>query len=139
MEESALRECFEESGCLGSLGPALSTLQYETRKAKKRRLEQQQQQQQSPKQEPAAAQGSPVTTPKSVHTSDESVSSTSYSYVQMTLFPLYVQKIEQEWPEKGRLRKAVDIDTAIAIMSNRPEFRQALIEVKERNLHLLKK
>lgn len=39
MPESAVRECFEEAGVLGVLGPPLRTIQYETRKAKKRRLE----------------------------------------------------------------------------------------------------
>mmetsp|Transcript_8070 Transcript_8070/g.11527 ORF Transcript_8070/g.11527 Transcript_8070/m.11527 type:complete len:458 (-) Transcript_8070:89-1462(-) len=39
MELSALRECFEESGVLGTLGPRLTDVEYETRKAKKRRLE----------------------------------------------------------------------------------------------------
>ena len=39
MEESALRETFEEAGVLGTLGPVLDEIEYETRKAKKRRLE----------------------------------------------------------------------------------------------------
>lgn len=39
MEESAIRECFEEAGVLGVLGPRLKDFDYETRKAKKRRLE----------------------------------------------------------------------------------------------------
>jgi len=39
MEESALRECFEEAGVIGVLGPKLSEVTYETRKARKRRLE----------------------------------------------------------------------------------------------------
>jgi ADP-ribose pyrophosphatase YjhB (NUDIX family) len=39
LEESAVRECFEEAGVLGVLGPKLQDIQYETRKAKKRRLE----------------------------------------------------------------------------------------------------
>ena len=39
MEESAIRECFEEAGVLGILGPKLNPVDYETRKAKKRRLE----------------------------------------------------------------------------------------------------
>lgn len=39
MEESAIRETFEEAGVLGILGPRLSEIEYETRKAKKRRLE----------------------------------------------------------------------------------------------------
>jgi ADP-ribose pyrophosphatase YjhB (NUDIX family) len=40
MEESAVRECFEEAGVLGILGPKLGVVQYETRKSKKRRVEQ---------------------------------------------------------------------------------------------------
>lgn len=39
LEESAIRETFEEAGVLGILGPLLSEIEYETRKAKKRRLE----------------------------------------------------------------------------------------------------
>lgn len=39
LEEGAIRECFEEAGVLGVLGPRLKHIDYETRKAKKRRLE----------------------------------------------------------------------------------------------------
>lgn len=39
MEEGAIRECFEEAGVLGVLGPRLSEIEYETRKSKKRRME----------------------------------------------------------------------------------------------------
>ena len=39
LEESAMRETFEEAGVLGTLGPVLDEIEYETRKAKKRRLE----------------------------------------------------------------------------------------------------
>ena len=39
LEEGAIRECFEEAGVLGILGPQLREINYETRKAKKRRLE----------------------------------------------------------------------------------------------------
>lgn len=38
MEESAIRETFEEAGVLGILGPRLSEIEYETRKSRKRRL-----------------------------------------------------------------------------------------------------
>ena len=38
MEESAIRETFEEAGVLGVLGPKLAEVQYETRKARERRL-----------------------------------------------------------------------------------------------------
>jgi len=225
MEESAVRECFEEAGCLGTLGPALTSIVYETRKAKKRRLEQEQQQKsaKSPKllvdhhpptvtaeeahpasmlegadkdesslkpaahsngtnsEKEDAANGSNVeaslqvasettekeaktvpstttTTPtasgattmsadtisrirnSSNHQTDETMSvgstlSTTYSQVQMTLFPLYVREIKVEWPEQGRFRRALPIDEAIALMESRPEFRAALLEVKERGLH----
>jgi diphosphoinositol-polyphosphate diphosphatase len=39
MEESAIRETFEEAGVIGVLGQKLSEIEYETRKSKKRRLE----------------------------------------------------------------------------------------------------
>jgi len=38
-EECAIRESFEEAGVMGTLGPRLKPIDYETRKAKKRRLE----------------------------------------------------------------------------------------------------
>eukprot|EP00571_Detonula_confervacea_P004896 CAMPEP_0172320058 /NCGR_PEP_ID=MMETSP1058-20130122/39480_1 /TAXON_ID=83371 /ORGANISM="Detonula confervacea, Strain CCMP 353" /LENGTH=567 /DNA_ID=CAMNT_0013035241 /DNA_START=431 /DNA_END=2134 /DNA_ORIENTATION=+ len=64
-----------------------------------------------------------------------------YSYVRLFLFPLYVSSVKSSWPEKGRLRKIVDIDEAIKIMEveNRPYFRRGLEMVKERGLHLLMK
>lgn len=39
MEESAVRETYEEAGILGTLGPKLSEITFETRKGKDRRLE----------------------------------------------------------------------------------------------------
>mmetsp|Transcript_3926 Transcript_3926/g.9472 ORF Transcript_3926/g.9472 Transcript_3926/m.9472 type:complete len:427 (+) Transcript_3926:459-1739(+) len=39
MEESAIRETFEEAGVFGIIGPVLSEIAYETRKGKKRRIE----------------------------------------------------------------------------------------------------
>lgn len=39
MEESAIRETYEEAGVVGFLGPRLTEVRYETRKSKKRRLE----------------------------------------------------------------------------------------------------
>lgn len=61
--------------------------------------------------------------------------SNGYSYVRMTLFPLYVSEVLADWPECGRFRKAVDIDEAIRMTESRPEFQQALLQVKERDLH----
>jgi len=172
MEESAVRECFEEAGVLGTLGPRLSVIQYETRKAKKRRLEQEVQLQKRLKEDSesedkpsnddvsfdeivrrnsgdsallsdeamsiirSASQG------KTLIGCDETASTASsfsspYSQVRMTLFPLYVESVADKWPEGGRLRKAVDIDDAIVMTESRPELRAALMEVKQRGLHLL--
>lgn len=39
MEESAIRETFEEAGVFGIIGPCLSEIEFETRKGKKRRLD----------------------------------------------------------------------------------------------------
>jgi diphosphoinositol-polyphosphate diphosphatase len=220
MEESAVRECFEEAGVLGSLGPPLAEVQYETRKAKKRRLEQQQHHQQQNKEpkieenstattlsvdsgesggrmplpsrplaeapraksqvlasphslsspapstaSPDMTESAPATTPHLDLTRirwlaqqnaprgamDETASVASnfsscthqtnsnqqqHSQVRMVLFPLYVTDVHDDWPERGRLRTAVDIDQAIAMMDARPEFRLALEEVKTRGLHL---
>jgi ADP-ribose pyrophosphatase YjhB (NUDIX family) len=62
--------------------------------------------------------------------------STSCTHIRMLMFPVYVLEVREHWPESGRARKAVDIDTAIEMMSNRPEFQQVLIEVKEKGYHL---
>lgn len=223
MEESAIRECFEEAGCLGTLGPALQAVQHETRKAKKRRLDHEQSLDQQlnsledivshdainttatttaattsstckpllldtfggkigetandstdaaaedSTEENCGASGSAsdaatkltslapivlsaeslsrirrfsLNTRNGHQTDNETISvgstiSTTYTHVQMTLFPLYVQKIEDVWPEKGRFRKAVAIDDAIAMLENRPELQAALQEVKDRRLHIV--
>jgi 8-oxo-dGTP pyrophosphatase MutT (NUDIX family) len=209
MEESAIRECFEEAGVLGTLGPPLKDVQYETRKSKKRRLEQEEirskrskddegaaaplhasvgddgslasasapllppppppeylcevQVLPSPCHSPAASTTSGATPTPTQHldwtrirwlaqqtapkmcSSDETASvasnvssstTTTHSQVRMTLFPLYVTDVHSDWPERGRLRTAVDIDQAIAMMDSRPEFRVVLQEVKARGLHL---
>ena len=187
MEESAIRECFEEAGVLGVLGPLLSEVEYETRKAKKRRkefeelqkkvkvlraalsdsptrfavTEESERAQADEKVEDNLAPGAgaqDTTTPPQVVVSNETISrirgqqskqsdetcsvasdssAATHSHVRMSLFPLYVSEVKKEWPESGRLRKAVDIDEAIQICESRPELRTVLVELKERNLHLL--
>lgn len=67
----------------------------------------------------------------------QSDASSSYSHVRMCLYPLYITSVKKEWPENGRLRRAVPIDEAIEILRARPELQAALIEVKEKGLHLL--
>jgi ADP-ribose pyrophosphatase YjhB (NUDIX family) len=204
MEESAVRECFEEAGCIGTLGPALTPVQYEARKAKKRRVESELLLEQQAKSiaeawlDPSKLRSHDINSSKSNSSMDpdnmvgpktngnldehaslshaedainntasitteavsrirqpsqnvrssghqtdtESVSvgsgiSTTYTHAQMTLFPLYVQKIKDEWPERGRFRKAVDINEAIKMMEGRPEFHAVLLEVRARGLHLV--
>lgn len=62
--------------------------------------------------------------------------SSSCTHVKLSMFPLYVIEVRENWPESGRARKVVDIDTAIDTMSSRPEFQQVLIEVKQKGYHL---
>jgi len=158
MEESALRETFEEAGVFGIIGPALSEIEFETRKGKKRRIEFEEVQRkakqireaQSPSPKAVASSSADAScqveneaTSKIIqHYSDgdtvsvASEASTSHSHVKMTLFPLYVTEVRKEWPEQGRFRKVVDIDEAIRITESRPYFQTALKELKQRNLHL---
>mmetsp|Transcript_11139 Transcript_11139/g.16215 ORF Transcript_11139/g.16215 Transcript_11139/m.16215 type:complete len:425 (-) Transcript_11139:63-1337(-) len=58
------------------------------------------------------------------------------NHVRMLMLPLYVLEVREHWPESGRARKVVDIDTAIDIMAPRPEFQKVLIEVKQKGYHL---
>lgn len=181
MEESAIREAYEEAGVLGTLGSPLAPIQYETRKSKKRRREMAEilRKCNSPDESshdeskevlynfaPPSTDAIPephvpdaamkVTSPvhsflsdavvnrireskpkvRSDETSSNASDSSSYSFVKMTLFPLYVSEIRDSWPESGRFRKIVCIDEAIEMLESREELRSALIQVKERGLHL---
>ena len=238
LEESAMRETFEEAGVLGTLGPVLDEIEYETRKAKKRRLEREnliktvmeeqrrgsvtgatsnggtgtsagassEDEQKAvdttsasasgnssknaaaaggaptedtnnsgnidPKPPPNDGSMSPPAAPVALANgeaakpvfriqqlqqlqhaglngggADDNASvasvasmasdaSTSCTHARMRLFPLYVSEVRDEWPESGRARKVLDIDAAIDMMEHRPEFQRALIEVRDRRLHL---
>jgi diphosphoinositol-polyphosphate diphosphatase len=153
MEESAIRETFEEAGVLGIIGPVLGEIEYETRKAKKRRLEQEEAQRTAKKIRDAHG-GAKATETVAGEVSPAAVASTSkndgdtcsvasegsqtYTHVRMSLFPLYVTEVRKSWPEEGRFRKAVGIDEAIRMTESRPEFQAALKELKERHLHIPK-
>eukprot|EP00540_Astrosyne_radiata_P010765 CAMPEP_0116846498 /NCGR_PEP_ID=MMETSP0418-20121206/13867_1 /TAXON_ID=1158023 /ORGANISM="Astrosyne radiata, Strain 13vi08-1A" /LENGTH=433 /DNA_ID=CAMNT_0004477749 /DNA_START=334 /DNA_END=1636 /DNA_ORIENTATION=+ len=131
IEESAIRETYEEAGVIGTLGPSLPEVQYETRKSKKRKLEQnslsptrpRQEQEQEPqhmhKPNARIRDGKPPEVPQ------------QYSYVRMTLFPLYISEVRDTWPESGRFRKIMPIDEAIKMLESRPEFRSILMEGKK--------
>jgi ADP-ribose pyrophosphatase YjhB (NUDIX family) len=180
MEESAVRESYEEAGVVGVLGKALTAVKHETRKSKKRRLEMEEllhggsgKVQDTPGKlfEDGAVEETtqPLSDEKSesnfatlegkllsseelskiqnqyqysLKATDETMSvgssfSATYSFVKMTLFPLYVTDVLGYWPESGRFRTAVDIHTAIAMMDARPEFKAVLLEIKARGLHLV--
>jgi len=163
MQESATRECFEEAGVLGVLRPALTEVQYETRKSKKRRKEHEELSVQVKRQandkhslssdelssEPTSPailseetlrlvrQGHMRSSPKPGEDCVSVASSRSagtYSQVRMVLFPMYVTEVAETWPESGRFRRAVDIDTAISMMDGRPEFKTILREVQLKGL-----
>ena len=185
MEESAIRETFEEAGVIGTLGPKLSEVIYETRKSKKRREDKLKSEGESQfssgwsdvsqlteddhivveKSAPDStlpSQTSRGKPPKSQDTAMHTTSgsdpeptqavatakpdsqdngqaaaetSTVYSHVCVSLFPLYVKDVMSSWPESGRIRKAVDIDEAIESLAGRPEMQSMLLEVKAKGLH----
>lgn len=217
LQESAIRETFEEAGVIGVLGQNLTEIDYETRKGKKRRLDLEETTKKflkersdvpcsdvlhsedehqvprellaypatgvSPQNPNSSGPLSPnddrLLQPQEIRDSnvkeeatllshsssssadlfrriqalkkealekhgpsDETASlasdgSATHSHVRMTLFPLYVSDVKEVWPESGRLRKVLDIDEGIKMLESRPEFRAALIEVKEKGLHLL--
>jgi hypothetical protein len=53
---------------------------------------------------------------------------------------MYISEVKNDWPEKGRLRKLVDIDEAIKIMEkeDREYFKRGLEIIRDRGLHLVK-
>lgn len=151
-EECAVRETYEEAGLLGRLGSCLAPIDYESGKSKKRRMESSEE---APKVAPAQlekresdGEGLPPLAkkakmePKDSHLSSKSDSPelSKPSFIRLILFPLYLTEVKSDWPEKGRLRKIVDIDEAIRIMEqeNRLYFKKGLEEVKAMGLHLVK-
>lgn len=151
-EECAVRETYEEAGLLGRLGSCLAPIDYESGKSKKRRMESSEE---APKVAPAQlekresdGEGLPPLAkkakmePKDSHLSSKSDSPelSKPSFIRLILFPLYLTEVKSDWPEKGRLRKIVDIDEAIRIMKqeNRLYFKKGLEEVKAMGLHLVK-
>mmetsp|Transcript_10682 Transcript_10682/g.15627 ORF Transcript_10682/g.15627 Transcript_10682/m.15627 type:complete len:245 (+) Transcript_10682:330-1064(+) len=111
LQEGAKRETFEEAGLVGTLGPPLAEVVYETRKGRARRH-------------------SPSTTQPS-----ENSEAQQASVNRMALFPLYVTQVHQDWPESGRTRKVFAIDEAIQY-TQRPEIKLVLEEIKSKGLHL---
>lgn len=132
LEEGAIRECFEEAGVLGILGPKLETFRVETRKARQRRLESTEPElpvdevcnQLERKAESfcdpcftsACELSSLIPTTHVIKPDEEDDpaenkrSKLTHTHVCMTFFPLYVQSIHDSWPEESRARQAFAID-----------------------------
>ena len=137
-EECAIRETYEEGGLLGKLGACLAPIDYESGKSKKRRFD---------STNSSDMKGLPPVAKKAkseLKESNEAQSilspeSPKLSFIRLLLFPLYLTEVKSEWPEKGRLRKLVDIDEAIRIMEkeDRLYFKRGLEIVKEKGLHLV--
>jgi 8-oxo-dGTP pyrophosphatase MutT (NUDIX family) len=131
LEEAAIRECFEEAGVLGILGPNLPSFLVESGKAKSKRQE-----------EVAGISGSDLVTSSLSHDGDddgangvhycelnmltplwdiscngeskagESKESETHprTHACLTFFPLYVQQAKATWPENSRTRTAFRIE-----------------------------
>lgn len=165
IEESAIRETFEEAGVIGVLGPRLCEVKYETRKAKQRRRAEENGKiikaaattpfikaktgdmpHESPKQGTSVRQssaeegrGGKDSRAEKEFTEGRGAAEPTmvYDEVCLSLFPLYVHNVMSSWPESGRLRRLVDIDEAIDLLSSRPEMQSMLLEVKSKSLHFV--
>lgn len=135
-EECAVRETYEEAGLLGKLGSCLGPIDYESGKSKKKRLEASIK---STEGLPPVAKKAKSEMMKDESQPEYSPESPKLSFIRLLLFPLYLTEVKSDWPEKGRLRKLVDIDEAIKIMEeeNRLYFKKGLERVKDMGLHLV--
>lgn len=161
---AAIRETFEEAGVFGVLGQPFPSLTYETRKAQRKRLDHERESaspcyfsdetvssinsssKSSVDRYPIATTNGPVITPDSGSRSSRSSSSSKtnnvrrpeHTHNRMTIFPLYVQQVCEEWPETQRRRIAVTIDEAERLLQNRPEFLSILRQLKEHGMVIQK-
>ena len=144
IEQSAVRETYEEAGVLGTLGARLNDVTFETKKEKKRKLEislrsskvvDEKYVPSQPPSEPTAQSKQGAT---GEHSSTQSPTKSTHSLVRVAFFVLYISEVLSEWPESGRSRKILDIDEAIATVK-REELRSVLLDLKQRGLHLVAK
>lgn len=133
IEESAVRETYEEAGVIGTLGSKLDDVFLETKKKKALEVEKLPQSFQSINHVSSNDQLSSSTTPSEGGILAP-LQTTSHAFVKVTFFPLYVSKVLHDWPENGRSRKVIGIDEAIET-TNRQEVKDVLLQVKKRNLH----
>ena len=126
---SALRETLEEAGVTGLLGPPLPSLTYETKKSVNRRLVLREPQQST------STIGSTTSDRSERIVTSESPVSAYHTHNRLTIFPMYVQCIYDQWPEMNRLRRIVTIDEAARLLQHRPEFLYMMNALRDRNLH----
>jgi 8-oxo-dGTP pyrophosphatase MutT (NUDIX family) len=130
LEEGAIRECFEEAGVLGVLGPKFDSFCVETGKALQLRIESSMEESQrtgTPDEKtyhttrttsachlnslvPVIEVSSDTT--RTAQANEKSTTKLTHTHVCMTFFPLYVQAIHDSWPEDSRIRQAFTIDGA---------------------------
>eukprot|EP00804_Cyclotella_cryptica_P011999 CCRYP_004486-RB/>CCRYP_004486-RB protein AED:0.10 eAED:0.10 QI:741/1/1/1/0.5/0.33/3/490/474 len=157
-EECAVRETYEEAGLLGRLGSCLAPIDYESGKSKRMRAGRMNSSNEGSSNDtvklgkrertedglpplPKKAKNE-FNDPKEIKVDSPPTNnqeSIKLSFNRLLLFPLYLTEVKLDWPEKGRLRKLVDIDEAIEIMEreDRPYFKRALETVKDMGLHLV--
>lgn len=143
-EEGALRETYEEGGIVGTLGARLGDVEY-TKDVGSRLSTGVGDEVKSwsevsrviVESNPLPSSASSQSTIPNCNNDDNSTLSSSTKRVRMFMYPFYVLEVRETWPESGRARKAVDIDTAIEMVAERPEFQKALREVKEKGCHLV--
>ena len=132
LEEGAIRECFEEAGVLGMLGPKLDSFRSETRKARKKRLEGKEDRTGTLDTQYGSSSNVdlPITSacelnsflpashlikPDEANSVDKDpTAEPPHTHVCMTFFPLYVQAIHDSWPEDSRMRQAFSIDGTLS-------------------------
>jgi diphosphoinositol-polyphosphate diphosphatase len=138
----AIRETFEEAGVVGMLGPPLPSATYETRKAKRKRIAGSKQTTETSSSDVSILQSRSSDTIDTLaspnHGSSPSPQSPrEHTHNCLTMFPLYVTQISDEWPETHRKRRAFTVDEAIGALGGRPEFLRVMEAVKLQRRHLL--
>ena len=100
IEQSALRETFEEAGIWGILGAPFDPVIYQSSRSH----------QQSTNDQKHGSLGKTL----------------EYSKVKLVIYPLFVKEIKDQWPESFRKRKVFTAEEAMSELAERPEFQAAV-------------
>jgi len=134
IEESAVRETYEEAGVLGTLGARLDDVTFETNKEKKRRAASLQLQTHDSFLSSDPPQAKEISENSELNNASSSTVKKTHGLVRVTFFVIYISEVLEEWPESGRSRKILDIEEAISIVK-RDELKTVLLDLKARGLH----